>query len=748
MTLTASSSAVVVPLQAADQTASANAPVRDREAARRFLRLLDPVARDFTFQTFGDGQNNANLARSTSKRDEVLQLYTHGAGVYVTVNETDLTGRKSENIQRIRSIWQEDDEGHGGPFPLDPSLVVESSPGHFHRYWFVSDHWPADEQGRADFASVMERMVESYGSDHRAKDISRVLRVPGFLHRKDPTRPYMVRMVENNGRRYTREEILRAFPPVEREKPRREREFQPGDCDEERIADALCVIPADDRDIWLQIGMALKDELGDRGRALWDNWSASSNKFNAKDQEKTWRSFRRNGIGVGTLFYHAQLNGWSPPRRDSAASAASAGTASVVSDVSVVPAWPQMDAAAFQGLAGEVVKAIEPHSESDPVAILIQFLALAGNAMGRTAYYCVEDNRHHANLFAVLVGESSKSRKGTSLGRVRAIMKVADQAWSENRLKGGLSSGEGLINEVRDERREWNKKEGREEIADPGVVDKRLMVVEAEFASTLAVMERAGNTVSENIRRAWDGDKLSTMTKHSPLCATGSHVSIIGHITIDELRARLTRTEAANGFANRFLFPLVRRSKELPFGGSLDDSVTLELGERLRARIASAQTIGRVEMTAAAQEQWKAVYSKLSAAQPGLLGAVVARGEAQVVRLALIYARLEGAGQIDVPHLQAALAFWEYCESSAAFIFGDLLGDPVADEIQRALQHAGPQGMTRTAIRDLFGRNRSGDRIGAALALLATRGRARMETRKTGGHPAEVWVAAHTFPHS
>ena len=404
-------------------------------------------------------------------------------------------------------------------------------------------------------------------------------------------------------------------------------------------------------------------------------------------------------------------------------------------------AWPTMDEAAYQGLAREVVEAIKPHSEADPVAILIQFLALAGNTMGRTAYYLVEDDRHHTNLFAVLVGESSKARKGTSLGRVRAIMKVADQGWSDDRLKGGLSSGEGLINEVRDERREWNRKEGCEEIVDPGIADKRLMIVEPEFASALAVMERAGNTLSSHIRRAWDGDKLSTITRNSPLCATGAHISIVGHITIDELRARLTRTEAANGFANRFQFPLVRRSKELPFGGSLDHSVTLKFGEQLREKIASAQTIGRVEMTKAARTQWAAVYSKLSAAQPGLLGAVVARGEAQVVRLALIYALLDSSGQIDVPHLEAALAVWEYCEASAAFVFGDLLGDPVADEIARALQHAGAQGMTRTAIRDLFGRNRSGDRISAALALLATRGRARMEMRRTSGHPAKVWVA-------
>lgn len=146
-------------------------------------------------------------------------------------------------------------------------------------------------------------------------------------------------------------------------------------------------------------------------------------------------------------------------------------------------------------------------------------------------------------------------------------------------------------------------------------------------------------------------------------------------------------------------------------------------------------------MTAAAREQWEAVYSKLSAAQPGLLGAVVARGEAQVVRLALIYALLDGSGQIDVPHLKAALGVWEYCETSAAFIFGDLLGDPVADEIARALLRAGSEGMTRTAIRDLFGRHRSADRIGAALALLMTRGRAKPEGRATGGRPVEVWFA-------
>ena len=124
-----------------------------------------------------------------------------------------------------------------------------------------------------------------------------------------------------------------------------------------------------------------------------------------------------------------------------------------------------------------------------------------------------------------------------------------------------------------------------------------------------------------------------------------------------------------------------------------------------------------------------------------MLGAVTSRAEAQCVRLALIYALLDGATNIDLPHIKAALAVWEYAEASAAHIFGASLGDPVADDIYRALRHAGREGMSRTAIRDLFGRNQSADRIGAALALLASKGRAKMEIKQSGGRPTECWIA-------
>jgi hypothetical protein len=412
------------------------------------------------------------------------------------------------------------------------------------------------------------------------------------------------------------------------------------------------------------------------------------------------------------------------------------------------PAWPTMSRDAYYGLAGDVVETIKPHTEADPVAILIQFLTCAGNIIGNCPYYQVEGTRHHANLFAVLVGESSKARKGTSWDRISGIIRLADDRWYSERTKGGLSSGEGFINEVRDEIKKWNSKEKLWETIEPAIADKRLMVTEPEFAGVLAVVERHGNTLSSLMRKAWDGGILSTMTRNSSLRATGAHISIIGHITVEELRARLTRTDTANGFANRFLFPLVKRSKVLPFGGSgLEDRVIAELGERLKKVVEAAAPIGRVGWTSPAADDWKAVYAQLSEGPAGLLGAVTSRAEAQCVRLALIYALLDSAANIDRPHIRAALAVWEYAEVSAAHIFGASLGDNVADDILRALQHAGREGMTRTAIRDLFGRHQSADRIGAALALLASKGRAKMELRQSSGRPTEAWIATEAHHH-
>lgn len=193
-------------------------PKSDSAQAERFLTWLDEDADFFTFQTFDDlkqrkDQSLARILHGPLDRHvvDLERLQWRRAGVYVTVNATDGKGRKLANMVRPRCIFCEWDRcGEALPvWPIDPQVVVESSPGKFHCYWFARDlEWP-------DFDQLMHVMVD-WGSDKNAKDRARVLRLPGFWHQKHDT-PFQVRMVVENERMpYSREELLAAFPIVSR----------------------------------------------------------------------------------------------------------------------------------------------------------------------------------------------------------------------------------------------------------------------------------------------------------------------------------------------------------------------------------------------------------------------------------------------------------------------------------------------------------------------------------------------------
>jgi len=394
-------------------------------------------------------------------------------------------------------------------------------------------------------------------------------------------------------------------------------------------------------------------------------------------------------------------------------------------------AHPQLRPDARFGLAGEVVAALEPHTEADPAGLLVSLLAMAGNAIGSGAYAVADAAMHPPRLSVVLVGDTSRSRKGTAEAQSRSVMEDADPGWASDRVMGGLASGEGLIAAVRDG-------EGQE---DQGVTDKRLLVVEPEFSRVLAVGGREGNTLSSVIRHAWDDGRLRVMTRRDPLRATGAHVSILGHITREELLRRLSDTEAADGFANRFLFICVRRSRLLPSGGHFADEARRSLGQRLGVAIQRARRIGRVHRTPEAETLWAELYAEMAEGPGGLVGAITARAEAQALRLSLTYALLDGSPAIDVPHLKAAYALWQYAEESARYIFGDATGDHIADRILAALRDAGPEGMDREGLRDLFSRHVSAKRLDLALSVLERSGLLMSRTEETGGRPRTIYCA-------
>lgn len=412
----------------------------------------------------------------------------------------------------------------------------------------------------------------------------------------------------------------------------------------------------------------------------------------------------------------------------------------VVNGVSVV--WPELDPVALYGLPGDFVRMVEPHSEADPAALLVQYLVAVGCSIGRDPHTVVEADRHAVNLYAVLVGDTTAGKKGTSWGHVRRAVTEADPDF---RIRGGLSSGEGLAYEVRDAvyQQKQNPKTGlvEEVLVDEGVSDKRLLVHEAEFAAVLKVATRQGNTLTAMLRDAWDGYTLSPMTKNSRICATDPHISILGHVSRDELLRNITETDAASGFGNRFLWACTKRSKLLPRGGVVPEAGRQGYIARLREALATARGIGKVERTEEAWQEWERIYEPLTTGRGGLLGAMIARGAPQVLRLSTLYALLDGSREIRPEHQRAALAVWQYCEQSATWVFGDRLGDPVADTILAALRRAGTTGMSRTEIRDVFGRNRTKEEIDRAVDILQSAGLASRFSEETGGRPKEMWRA-------
>ena len=185
-------------------------PQPNFDMAKSFLDIFDPDCGCWTFQTFDDNADRARENKTnygidplakvlhgtlTENWEQLVDLNQRGAGVFFTVQLTDCRGRKSSNIIAIRALFQEDD-GEGNPLPFEPHFVVESSPGKYHRYIMVKD------LPLGMFKPLQEVLVNEYGSDPNAKDIARVLRLPGFNHQKVNSKkglvgnPHLVRVVK------------------------------------------------------------------------------------------------------------------------------------------------------------------------------------------------------------------------------------------------------------------------------------------------------------------------------------------------------------------------------------------------------------------------------------------------------------------------------------------------------------------------------------------------------------------------
>jgi hypothetical protein len=258
----------------------------------------------------------------------------HECGIYfcTATLKPGTTRRVAENCDQFTSLFADvDDKNHDlarsvvrdllEQSECPPAFIVGTGNG-LHPYWP-----PSEPSADAERIIAARKGIQSITASDKVHDAPRVMRLPGSHNSKGgkwqevrivshlPEYRHSLAALENF---INRAPII--IPPKPDEKKPEPQHKPNGAChqyhdvvDIDRVRDALKHVPADDRQLWLEIGMALNDAYGDAGRAIWDDWSATcAQKFNDRDQEKTWRSFNGSGIGIGTLFMHAQKYGWRP----------------------------------------------------------------------------------------------------------------------------------------------------------------------------------------------------------------------------------------------------------------------------------------------------------------------------------------------------------------------------------------------------------------------------------------------------
>ena len=417
---------------------------------------------------------------------------------------------------------------------------------------------------------------------------------------------------------------------------------------------------------------------------------------------------------------------------------------------------PRPDQACLYGLIGDVARAGSVSTEANPFAIGLNFMAYLSAAVGRGAFTYIGNTRHHARLFTLHVGRSGRGRKGDAVSlvhRINMAVRAMDDKLSPQVHSGGLSTREGLALMIHDG---WT--EGKTEV-EP-VHDKRLWVIESEFANVLHQGKRDGNTLSSALRDGWDGVDIKPATKGRPrVWASDPHINLSGAVTPGELHSLMAARDLTNGFANRFMAVWAERSQMLPFPRATPQQEVDALAQRVievvrhaggdRFAETDAKQIG---ITDAAKARFAVLYhTELNDEGGGaMITALLERRAPVLRRLAMLFALCDLQDEVDVQHIDAALAWVRYWVESVKFIFSSGAEEVATAETNQTAQKilafvtAQVQATRKAITVECFGGHLSKDRIDAALdeLLTSTPAQILVETVPTAGRAAKVYRLA------
>ncbi|WP_051831417.1 DnaB-like helicase N-terminal domain-containing protein [Streptomyces violens] len=388
----------------------------------------------------------------------------------------------------------------------------------------------------------------------------------------------------------------------------------------------------------------------------------------------------------------------------------------------------------FCGWVGDTVRELDPTTEADPIAVLANLLSAAGAVIGRRPHLMIGNDRHPTLIWALTIGPTSSGRKGSATSTARRVLAEAlPDFFGPEHTPRGLNSGEGLIEYVKDD---------DSEDASHASIDKRLWVLESEYAVTMSRGRREGSSLPGVLRQAWDGDSLGSMVRDS-LKATDPHIAILGHITPEEFRAKMQDSEMAGGTYNRFLPMFCHRNLILPGSRGASPELVANLASGWRTVLADAARVDEVKFGPEAWELYcEQVYPALSDdSAGGVIAQFTARAAPYVQRVAMVYALCDHTDTISEAHMRAAWQLLNYARASAVHLLGDTTGDPKVNKLAEAVRAAGPDGLTADRIRRLFKNTTRAERDRLAAELLDLPGYSRHQ-KPTGGRPTTVLTYA------
>jgi hypothetical protein len=632
-----------------------------------------------------------------------------------------------------------------------PTAIVETSPEHWHCYWRLESALP----DLATFKRHQRGLVEKLDSCPAVCSYQQVMRLPGPFCNVKPDRPAKprVRLVDCDPNRiYPASAFPLAEPePVYQAAPLEElaTKIEAGSMADatRQLVEQATVIPGKGRR--QSIFQAARDMHG-RAWSLEDATAvlvAAAGKLGLEpdDIEDIPRQVKRAFATPATPGFAKQETArivctGSPP-------AAAGDDEEYLAELEAIPlpmppalpARPEL--ALGHGVIGTFLRRVEHETEAHPVALAGTLLAAIGSCIGRGPHAIVGRSYHFTNLFVAIVGNTGTGRKGTGGDIVSDCMKPADSEWAAYCQSPNLVSGEGVIEALHDPVVKMVAKKGGKPddfeptTIDPGVIDKRLLITSPELASALKAANRENSILSQTLREAWDGKTLRTMAKNCARTATDPHLSIVGHVTRQELVKVARESDIFGGTYNRFIFLLSDRARLLPHGGDLDDLGTVPA--RIADVITFARGVGRVRRSAAADRLWESIYHELTTPVGSeLLSAVLSRGEAQTLRLSLLMALAAQRATIEAEDLAAAADLWRYAVASARVIFGQV-HDPLFERIVAVVNER--PGITRSQLHKQLGWKLGSAELVAALSRVQGAGVIHHRRIETGGRPSEQW---------